>query len=1174
MATKPFDPVKYFKLHHKTDQESDSSPESTQPRAWRPFYLQRRILAAFAVAFCGIIAALEVLRHVSQANYGIASSVKSRHYAWTYAPTAIFTVAALLWARVAFQAKQHAPWQAMRVPVEADKSVLLDYISPFQPVAIWKSMRNQHYMVAAASTCSILFSLIIVFSTGLFTLKQIAVPKTGVPIVLYDYFSNQDPDFQAEGATPFDIINSVIFHNGTYPGGTTADLAYQQFSAPNVSSEAIVIAPIGGIGAQLGCETASLTVQKWDWVQDVNSSSGLGSAEDPALEIATSSCTIANFSFPAMASYMADFAEYQCAGLVGASDSMRFVVAAAQISKGTQTADNTWDVVVDRSVALICKPTYSLLHLQAQTNVSDSSDIQFNSMTVENTTLPGLAPWNITASLLDDWVADGTPTEASMPETFTAPNETNEFGTDTSINYWIKIGAWLAGKTGSVDLLFEDGMLDNMASSFYRAIAAQYVHTGLVRQNSSTVIGSAIENENRVVMTQLALRILEACLAVAVVLCVAMIVWASPSSSATSPPWNPNTISGTAAIVASSPDLCAVLSGTSATSLARVSKLIQTPRFYTAQSSAGVSIETSQPAQARTEATDASNSLENDDSIATDESKFPGTLIFRLGLILAVGAIIAALEIILHVSKTNDGLAYVSTNGYLHYSWTVVPSLIMQCIGLGFASISFDIRLLAPYARVKSGAAFEDFMTLNFLDSLDIAVIWISARKKYFAVLTITLATFLAPFLSVITSGLFNAVEVPQYIKTTVVQQDSFTRLSGRTSNGNEADINDFAIAGYILEENITFPQWTYETLAFPKLSIPALAGEDLAADSFVDLSVPVLRPAPTCSLLTGSEVNYTIHKTNPVNNKTTYYLKINFPTVRCAPWSIDEASTVDNDPTEAPINDNEYFGNSLESTCSRANASSPMSYYWGELRNGSVANIAAMSCTGTAERLNARSRFHLPSFNLSTDYPPVADESSATSAGDDTWVPAGWFASYFGPDVGPQNLDSFFQALVTGKWGIPKEYLGDVARNNDVAGAVKFQDSIIKTQLYSRVDRAAIDSSSSTTLDNNNSNQSVSGTVFLNNRIRLYQDVISTRVLEGFLGGMLLLGILASMVFTNHRRILPKAPSSIAAAACLLADSNFLDWYRSAEDLERENGTKERAQTEFVASKEAAYIV
>ncbi|KAL3486792.1 hypothetical protein BJX62DRAFT_241666 [Aspergillus germanicus] len=1062
----------------------------------------------------------------------------------------------------------------MQLRVEADKSILLDYISPFQPVAIWKAMRNKHYMVAAGGTCSTLLSLIIIFSTGLFTLKEIAVPKTDVPIVIHDYFSSQDPDFQAEGAMPFDIIHSVIFQNGTYPGGTTADLAYQQFSAPNVSSKAIIIAPVAGIGAQLGCEAGSLTVQKWDWVQNVNSSSGLGSAEDPVLEISTSSCTIANFSFPAMASYVADFAQYQCAGTDGSPDNMRFVVAAAQISKGAQTADYTWDVAIDRSVSFICKPTYSLLHLQAQKNVSDSLDIHFNSITTDNTTLPGLAAWNITASLLEDWVAAGTPTEASMPETFVTPNATNDFGTDTSISYWIKIGAWLAGTTGSVDLLFEDGILDEMASSFYRAIAAQYVHSGLVRQNSSTATGSAIENENRVVMTQFALRVIDACLAAAVVLCVAINFGASLSSSATSLRWDPNTISGTAAIVTSSPDLRAALSRTSAAALSTVQKLLRTRRFYLKHTSAEVSIQTSQPAEeGRTEATDARMTLENDSSSTTDDSKFPGTLIFRVGLVLAVATIIAALEVVLHVSRAHKGLAYVSTNGYVHYLWTVVPSLIMQCIGLGFASMSFDIRLLAPYARLKSGAAFEDVMTLNFLDSLDATVIWTSARRKYFAVLTITLATFLTSFLSIITSGLFNAIEVPHYIQATLVQQDSFTRLSGRTSNGHEAGINDFAVAGYILQENVTFPQWTYETLAFPKLSIPESVARDLAADSFVDLSVPVLRPAPTCSLLTGSEVNYTIHQTNPMNNKTTYYLAIQFPTIRCAPWSIDEASTVDNDPTEAPLNDNEYFGNSLESTCSRANTSSPMSYYWGELRNGTITNIAAMSCTSTAERLNAQSRFHLPSLNLSTDYPPIADESSATSAENDLWVPAGLFASYFGPDLGPQNLDSFFQALVTGKWAIPREYLGDEARNNDVADAVRFQDSIIKTQLYSRVDRASINAS---ILDNNNnvsSNPSLPGTVFLGNRVRLYQDTISTRVLQAFLGGILVLGILAGMVCTNHRPIIPKAPSSIAAVVCLLADSNFLDWYRSAGVLGDHNdvlcGERALAGSVFVLGKQ-----
>lgn len=158
-----------------------------QKYGWRLGYLQRRVLIALIVVFCAVIAAVEVLNHISQVNYGIASSVNSRHYAWTYDPTAIITVVAALWARVEFQAKQYAPWQEMQQgPSEATQSVLLDYISPMQPIALFKAFKYRNLVVFSAISCSLLLSLAIVLSTGLFALQEVQIQRNGVEIQLLD----------------------------------------------------------------------------------------------------------------------------------------------------------------------------------------------------------------------------------------------------------------------------------------------------------------------------------------------------------------------------------------------------------------------------------------------------------------------------------------------------------------------------------------------------------------------------------------------------------------------------------------------------------------------------------------------------------------------------------------------------------------------------------------------------------------------------------------------------------------------------------------------------------------------------------------------------------------------------------------------------------------------------
>ncbi|KAB8245342.1 hypothetical protein F9C07_2101901 [Aspergillus flavus] len=95
--------VKNVKLNDLSKRQEEWSHDGarSQSSGWRPFYLRRRILLIFVIAFFGIIAALEVLNHISQVNYGIASAVEGRHYMWTYGPTAILTVIAAFWSRVA-----------------------------------------------------------------------------------------------------------------------------------------------------------------------------------------------------------------------------------------------------------------------------------------------------------------------------------------------------------------------------------------------------------------------------------------------------------------------------------------------------------------------------------------------------------------------------------------------------------------------------------------------------------------------------------------------------------------------------------------------------------------------------------------------------------------------------------------------------------------------------------------------------------------------------------------------------------------------------------------------------------------------------------------------------------------------------------------------------------------
>ncbi|KAE8419170.1 hypothetical protein BDV36DRAFT_294426 [Aspergillus pseudocaelatus] len=1125
-----------------------------QSSGWRPFYLRRRILFIFVIAFCGIIAVLEVLNHISQVNYGIASSVEGRHYLWTYGPTAILTVVAAFWCRAEYQVKQHAPWQSMQErPEVAEKSILLDYITPIQPFAVIKALRNRHFAVAAGATGSMLLTLLIIFSTGLFSLQEVGLQKDNVPILLSNYFSGENPTFDVEGATPFDTLNSVLFENGSYPEGTTANIAFQRFSAPNISSNAIVTTAIDGMKAQLGCEPANITIKNWE-VEGVMAADGSFTAthQNMTNEISTSSCKIENFAldggYGASFPYVGMFEQGQCVGSKG-SDGMRVVVTIAKVHESLVFSNHTYDdynrgyqqksdIVLDDSVQLICKPTYSLLEVNATNNASVSlSNVHIKGTRSKNSTLPGLEAWDIASSVLSGpkghtiWrpIQDNNPFIATK---------------NMSVDYSLQIGAWLAGSTGNIDILFQDDMLNRVASAYYRTMAAQYINNGLVRQRSSTTTGSAIIHENRVVMAQLPLRAMEVCLAIIILLALVMIVLASPTAT-TSIPWNPNSISAIAAIVFNSEAFRRSLSRTSASPLHILQSRLKMSRYCSRTCPEGFCIDTVDDEQSINEQSDIiTTDKQSSPSSSADSKPFP-SLIFRVTIFAAVALIIVILEVLLHISETNDGLANVTANEYMHYLWTLLPSLLMEIIGLSFGSMSFNSRILAPYAHLKrpSGAVFQECMTVNFLDSLSVTTVVGSIRTRHFAVLAVTLAAFITSFLSIVTSGLFNAVDTSQSIITNFTREDTFDRFGIWNASVNpDLDASNVITAQYIIQGNRTsFPRWTYETLVYPKLSMNSSLKANLPENSFVDLWVPTLRTAPSCLVQKGSEVNYTLQQATDeqtaVNSKTSQVLYIDPPRIGCAPWSNGQGWLQDSRDL-LQLETEGYFGLAILSPCYNANSSGanmPVSYFWGEVRNGSVTNVVAMTCAPAAETVNTWTRFQLPDFDISGEHPPVPDESSASQV-KDQYIP---YSPWSGTSSTAANLDSFFQALVSGRWAIPRDYLGDIGKVENVIKAIKFQDGVMRAQEFNGMTR----------LSNDSLGVLFPGNITLtNNRLRLIQDPTSTRILDALLASILILGILGS-VLVNTDHILPKSPSSIAAVASLLADSNFLDWYQSGED-------------------------
>ncbi|KAJ5356294.1 Protein of unknown function DUF3433 [Penicillium concentricum] len=1106
-----------------SEKKSSSSEEyhiQEQTPGWRPCYLRRRVLVVFAIVFCLIIAALETLNQISQAHNGIASSIESRHYFWTYGPTAILTIVALFWSRVEFQAKQSAPWYSiLHEPQDAEKSVLLDYISEMQPVSIWGALKNKHFTVAAGVTLSILLRLLVIFSTGLFSLQQVQVQKNNFPIQIHSNFNIKNSTLQDFGLQAYDILNGVLFQDLPFPEGSTANFAFQKFSASALPSDANITVPIEGLMSDLHCEVADVTVKGWPAAR-----SGYISC---LVDLTTPSCKISNVTLEFITDdvpFGADLQIGHCDNTNGSGG--RRVVATSQENKADDSMPSNRTLA--RSAALICKPSLLSLSLKAQVKASGlSSNAQFKTVGFQNATLPGLTAGDLIYPVIDGFSNTNgfraIEQHREVAVKYSAQSQVTRYAAQSQV----ALGMWLTGAAPKLEPLFKLDVLENVTVSYYRAMAAQLLHLGS-QQEKATSYGQATVHENRVLVSQLPLRVMEASLSLGVLLLGWMIFLVSRE---TLTQWNPSYIASIVAILANSEDLRQSLRGTGAASMEDIHTRLAGRRYYLQSTPRGTAI---------LDISEDSNELEFEPTTEYVAWKPFPSFASRASGFVVIAMIIAALEIVLHLSQTGNGIGDIAFNEYVHYLWTIIPALIMVLISMFYSTMDFNTRCLAPYARMKqsNGATIKDSLELSFMDTLGLHNIVISIRSRHFAVLATTLATGAAFFLTIVTSGLYSATDIPRHIVSNFTQNGSFPNpkaIAPVALNIDEyAEVTGIVTAKYILQDNLTFPRWTWDGLALPEILPHALLGPSWAIESsYVDLRVSALRAAPSCRLRTSAELNPNITLEDGSADK--FRLTVNLPRLSCS-YNTPKINFTQELFSKKPLQ-SQHFGYSVQYPCSKEDPMRPSptlwtnSYIWGQLSNTSVKSIMALTCMQYAETVESSVRLKFPGLEIAEDHPPVPDESSAKFV-PDVYVPISeWWV--LGDRESYPMTDAFFYFLTAGKYGIPIEDLGAPGKSEKVIKAIKRQIRLITAQQFNSYSRGTSNETKSRTR--------LVGNITMPNRLRLIQDATSTRILEGILGVMLVLGILGSVIM-NTDHVLPKNPCSIAAVASLLADSNLID--------------------------------
>ena len=156
-------------------------PDGVQARPrefWTPIWLRKRTLSALAALFASLAAALVVLWTANEAQNGFAPSLSTNHYAWTYGPTAILVVVLSFWRQVDYHCKTMQPWQELHKGcADAQRSVLLDYLSPIHITSLIRAVRYRHTPVIASIAGFVILKIVVLVSTGLLVLTPVSITE-------------------------------------------------------------------------------------------------------------------------------------------------------------------------------------------------------------------------------------------------------------------------------------------------------------------------------------------------------------------------------------------------------------------------------------------------------------------------------------------------------------------------------------------------------------------------------------------------------------------------------------------------------------------------------------------------------------------------------------------------------------------------------------------------------------------------------------------------------------------------------------------------------------------------------------------------------------------------------------------------------------------------------------
>ena len=1056
-----------------------------------------------------------------------------------------------------------APWVALAAdkPADAAHSVLLDYLSDYELAIFLRAVRRGDYLIWTSTLSSWLMKLILVFSTGLLILSNETIHRDNGMVVLEDEFS---PDAIKSAARitsnvdrdslPFLILDGIMGDGLAFPDGTTAEFAFQKFSPKEFVPDRLEIT-VDGFTTDVECEPAELVIHEWQGFRK-----GAPYFTPPLhkqnLSYVSPSCTIpfAEIDLPTdMFNGTRYWGSYQQEKCEQGDGSSVVVVSAGELKyellEGELDSDEyTFNITVAQGATVVCRPSYTFCNVDVirDNTISTSqtpSQVKLSSNPLNRTMeeLHSAHVSEIVFGLFSQIRAQFG--EVGEPyKSFKSLYNASEHHTTGPFNPALRLHYHKRRRqVPDIEELFNTQSLEALARTLYQATAAQLAELLFKESKKFQRTASFTFTEDRLTVQLMPTRVLEAILAVIILLTIPMVILAPRTYTIV--PRNPGSIANVMTFLSRSLEFRQSLYGTGTQSLEYIEKTFEPYLFHSTASKTlscpspfGVRLLNNADAHREGYAQPPVDEVQNRYQPGSRRWWEPlpvrvGTWIF---VCVGIAGVIAALEVTLHFSNKNQGLGSISHNPDLQYFAVYIPAAVMVIIGLYLTSLDFVVKCLAPFSALRRGqtATLGNSLQLNFFDQIGPRVLINSIRTGHWAVLLCAIGTILSPLLTIVTSGVFEPRQVPRSWEVPLEQNTFFNETRSADSNTANAENegrmrSGMATTGLIFYRNLSFPAWTYGEFAFGALQPVSL--DDVSYDrddpTMINVKAPALRSTYDCRF---GEATPELQFDDQVylDEQTKYYLLVESATEWCKGKGGSESLT----GWKIPVVNDTYFRSSYSDDY---NACSDYVFIWGQIIDAELKHLSILGCNETIQGVDVD--ISLAMFNLSIDpraKTPTADESTVRQS--PVKLPEMTFQAL--PDDIFAMLANESTDNTETRFKIPD--LGDPQRNDAIAESLMRAMQIIRAQQLNTYSRLPI---SDAPKGSDAADRGIITARATRNYLCIVQDPASTHALQGLLAVLLVCVALVNILARDTKKLLPKNPCSLAAIASLLADSNLM---------------------------------